>query len=192
MNTIKIRRKRKSLLDKISLLELSSAAIGAAFIELAVDGILMKAIVTVAVSLFLVFSAVASQTDLLNDRKLNKFLNKEGVLPAIGLAVVFGLCLYFLFEPQTANAQFFFDAETEIKGGVTSFGAETASMTTVVTMIFWMFRFLMVVYLGVSLVKIVGQMREEEDWKNTAKTPVFFLIIMTVGDQISKMLLGVA
>lgn len=196
MNTFTGRRQLKSLLDKVGLLELFSAGIAAAVIELAIDGILIKAIATIGISLLVGCAAVVTQTNWLNDAKLNRFLSKNGVIPLIGLGVVASLCLYFLFAPETANAQFFFAAEAKIIEGLGQFSADGAAenvgfLTNIIYMVMWLLRFIMIIYLGVQLVKIVGQMREEEDWKATAKTPVMFLIVITVGDQVSKMILGV-
>lgn len=195
MTTLNPRRYTKSLLDKVNLLELTSAAIAAAVIELAIDGILLRAVATIAVSLILVYGTIATQTNWLNEAKFSKFLRKNGVMPLIGLSVVAGLCLYFLISPETANAQFFFSAEEKIKTGLGTFSAggdatNTAFLTNIISMIFWLFRIVMVIYLGVQIVKVLGQMREEEDWKATIKTPVMFLVLITVGDLVSKMILG--
>ena len=195
MTTLKARHHKKSLLDKFNLLELISAAIAVAVIELAIDGIFLKAIATITISLLLTYGAIATQTNWLNEVKFSKFLRKNGVIPVIGISVVAGLCLYFLLTPETANAQFFFAAEEKIIEGLGQFSGDGAAenvgfLTNIIYMVMWLLRFIMIIYLGVQLVKIVGQMREEEDWKATAKTPVMFLIVITVGDQISKMILG--
>ena len=60
-----------------------------------------------------------------------------------------------------------------------------------VGVVFFAYRFAMIVYVGASLTKVVGAMREEEDWKSAAKTPVIILICLAVADLMSTMILGV-
>lgn len=189
-------RKKKSLWQRINPLEFGMAAVGAATIELAVDGILLRAAISIVVGSFVCFSIIATQTDWLSDRKLEQFIQREGVMPVIGLAVIVGLCLTFLLNPEPANAQFFLQAENSLINAVAQFtGGETAAggaagITAIIRLVMFALRLLLVVYLGVSLVKVVGAARENEDWKDMIKSPILILFCLIIGDQVSQLILG--
>lgn len=196
MNSLNLKPKPKSFLSKIGLFELSCAAISISVVELAITGVLLKAIVTIVISLFTGYHLVDSQTQWLKDSKFNRFLSREGVIPVIGLAVLTGICLYYLVAPDTANAQFFFKAEETVKTQLGTLMGEGAgnleSIKNIISLVMWTLRFLLLGYLGVNVVRIGGMMRENEDYKEALKTPMLFLILLAISDMIATMILGAA
>ena len=51
-------------------------------------------------------------------------------------------------------------------------------------------RSLFILYLGISLVKVVKAARQDEDWQNLARTPLIILIAITMGDLLSQFIIG--
>ncbi|WP_242045748.1 MULTISPECIES: hypothetical protein [unclassified Calothrix] len=83
----------------------------------------------------------------------------------------------------TAQAQFFQNAETWMTGQFT--GAQEA-----ITLSFNVLRGLFILYLGISLVRVVQAARQDEDWQNLARTPMIILIAVTMGDILANLIIG--
>ena len=90
-------------------------------------------------------------------------------------------------NPATAqflnNAQAFFEesfANTE--------GAETD--TELFGLIFNSLRGVFVVYLAISIIKVVAAARQDEDWQSLARTPMIILISVTLGDVLAGLIIG--
>jgi uncharacterized BrkB/YihY/UPF0761 family membrane protein len=187
-----IKPQPKPFLHWIKLPELFMAAIGSSFIVLAVEGVFSQAIATILVGVMLGLGIISTKTEWLKDSKFNKFLTKEGVLPVIGLTIVASLCVYFAIHAAPSHAQFFTTAEDELTEKIKLYATASGDAAAkVVGVVFFAYRFAMIVYVGASLTKVVGAMREEEDWKSAAKTPVIILICLAVADLMSTMILGV-
>ncbi|MBF2013639.1 MAG: hypothetical protein IGS23_00090 [Rivularia sp. T60_A2020_040] len=82
-----------------------------------------------------------------------------------------------------AQAQFFQNAETWMSGQFT--GADEA-----IVLSFNVLRGLFILYLGISLVKVIQAARNDEDWQNLARTPMIILIAVTVGDILTNLIIG--
>ncbi|MGD1871568.1 MAG: hypothetical protein ACFB02_00795 [Mastigocoleus sp.] len=82
-----------------------------------------------------------------------------------------------------AQAQFYQNAETWMTG---QFGGAGEA----IPLVFNVLRGLFLIYLGISLVKVVQAARENEDWQNLARTPMIILIAMTVGDILANVITG--
>ncbi|MFH7023954.1 MAG: hypothetical protein ACHBN1_00735 [Heteroscytonema crispum UTEX LB 1556] len=83
----------------------------------------------------------------------------------------------------TAQAQFFQNAETWMTGQFTA--AQEA-----ITLSFNVLRGLFILYLGISLVRVVQAARQDEDWQNLARTPMIILIAVTMGDILANLIIG--
>ncbi|BAY99996.1 hypothetical protein NIES37_39790 [Tolypothrix tenuis PCC 7101] len=83
----------------------------------------------------------------------------------------------------TAQAQFFQNAETWMTGQFT--GAQEA-----ITLSFNVLRGLFILYLGISLIRVVQAARQDEDWQNLARTPMIILIAVTMGDILANLIIG--
>ncbi|WP_180976851.1 hypothetical protein [Fischerella thermalis] len=59
-----------------------------------------------------------------------------------------------------------------------------------IPLVFNVLRGLFLLYLGISLVKIIQAARQEEDWQNLARTPMIILVAVTVGDILTQLIIG--
>lgn len=62
--------------------------------------------------------------------------------------------------------------------------------STVIPLIFNVLRGLFLLYLGIALVKVINAAREDEDWKQLARTPLIILIAVTMGDVLAGLIIG--
>ncbi len=97
--------------------------------------------------------------------------------------VVLGVFLLLDAVSQTAQAQFFQNAENWMTGQFT--GAQAA-----IALSFNVLRGLFILYLGISLVRVVQAARQDEDWQNLARTPMIILIAVTMGDILANLIIG--
>ncbi|HEY9692710.1 MAG TPA: hypothetical protein V6D15_10915 [Oculatellaceae cyanobacterium] len=51
-------------------------------------------------------------------------------------------------------------------------------------------RALFVLYLAVSLARVISSARNDEDWQNLARTPLIILITVTMGDVLAGIITG--
>jgi hypothetical protein len=104
-------------------------------------------------------------------------------------AVGFAVLTISLVTAQTevAQAQFFKKAEeyvkTKLAGGVA--GADKA-----IELIFAVLRGLFLIYVGISIVRIVQSARNDQDWQDLARTPMIILIAVILGDVLSTFIIG--
>ena len=86
-------------------------------------------------------------------------------------------------HPEAANAQFFKNAETWMKGKFT--GADKA-----IEIVFNVLRGLFLIYLGISLVKVIQAARQDQDWQDLARTPLIIVIAVSLGDILATFIVG--
>ncbi|WP_414624395.1 hypothetical protein [Calothrix sp. CCY 0018] len=99
---------------------------------------------------------------------------------------IFVICgTFFLLNALStpAQAQFFQNAETWMTGQFTGAGEA-------IPLVFNVLRGLFLIYLGISLVKVIQASRQDEDWQNLARTPMIILIAVTVGDILANLIIG--
>ncbi|BAZ37609.1 hypothetical protein NIES4101_35320 [Calothrix sp. NIES-4101] len=103
----------------------------------------------------------------------------------ITLSVLILWSAFLLLEAleSPVHAQFFQSAETWMTGQFT--GAEEA-----ITLSFNVLRGLFILYLGISLVRVIQAARQDEDWQNLARTPMIILIAVTMGDILANLIIG--
>jgi len=91
---------------------------------------------------------------------------------------------FFLDALSTpAKAQFFQNAETWMT-------SQFAGAGEAIPLVFNVLRGLFLLYLGISLVKVIQAARQDEDWQNLARTPMIILIAVTVGDILANLIIG--
>lgn len=100
-----------------------------------------------------------------------------------GLLVAMAAMFFLNGISQPASAQFFQAAQTWMQGQFPQGGQ-------VIPLVFNVLRGLFVLYLGISLVKVVQAARQDEDWQNLARTPLIILIAVTMGDLLSQFIIG--
>ncbi len=86
------------------------------------------------------------------------------------------------------RAQFFGKAEDFFKNVFT--GEDTANMDVTIALVFNIFRALVILYLAVALIGVVEKMRRDEDWQTAARAPLIILVVLTLGDSLSAMIIG--
>jgi hypothetical protein len=92
---------------------------------------------------------------------------------------------FFLLDALAtpASAQFFQNAESWMSG---QFGDAGEA----IPLVFNVLRGLFLLYLGISLVKVIQAARQDEDWQNLARTPMIILIAVTMGDILANLIVG--
>jgi hypothetical protein len=152
-------------------------------VEMSFHHVLMGAFMILAA--IIVALPKQSQALLTNFEKLQRKygVNLYAILFAI-LTVVFVLD----FASAPANAQFFQNAQAWMQ--VAFGGANNAQTQTVIDLFFNVLRGLFLLYVGVALVQIIQAARNDEDWKNLARTPLIIVLAVFVGDLITGLLVG--
>jgi hypothetical protein len=112
---------------------------------------------------------------------LTKFSQKYKI--SCSALTVLGTFLLLDALSTPAQAQFFQTAETWMTGQFA--GAEEA-----ITLAFNVLRGLFILYLGISLVRVIQAARQDEDWTNLARTPMIILIAVTMGDILANLIIG--
>ncbi len=112
---------------------------------------------------------------------ITKFYGRYKITSSV-LTVLSTFLLLDVFS-SPAQAQFFQNAETWMTGQFT--GADQA-----ITLSFNVLRGLFILYLGISLVRVVQAARQDEDWQNLARTPMIILIAVTMGDILANLIIG--
>ncbi len=125
-------------------------------------------------------------------RDVEKSWNQSGLRQFMTFGAFVGLCsvgalsvVLATAHPEAANAQFFKNAETWMKGKFT--GADKA-----IEIIFNVLRGLFLIYLGISLVKVVQAGRQDQDWQDLARTPLIIVIAVVLGDILATFIVGTA
>ena len=114
-------------------------------------------------------------------RAITKFSSRYKITSSA--LIVLGTFLLIDALSTPVQAQFFQNAETWMSGQFT--GAEEA-----IVLSFNVLRGLFILYLGISLVKVIQAARNDEDWQNLARTPMIILIAVTVGDILTNLIIG--
>ncbi|MEO1561655.1 MAG: hypothetical protein AAFS12_19250 [Cyanobacteria bacterium J06632_19] len=112
---------------------------------------------------------------------ITKFSRKYKITSSALIVLGTFLLLDALSTP--VQAQFFQNAETWMSGQFA--GADEA-----IVLSFNVLRGLFILYLGISLVKVIQSARNDEDWQNLARTPMIILIAVTVGDILTNLIIG--
>jgi hypothetical protein len=125
---------------------------------------------------------------------------REGVMPSHSLSRrapkaqgfrrktrrLLGLGLFWLITLLAfpAQAQFFGGAETWMQ---TNFGADAGDA---IPLVFNVLRGLFLLYVGISLVRVINSARNDEDWQTIARTPLIIIIAVTAGDVLTTLITG--
>ncbi|MGD1874559.1 MAG: hypothetical protein ACFB02_16085 [Mastigocoleus sp.] len=121
-------------------------------------------------------------------KELNRVLNHVVRLTTLyrvtsPILTILGTFVFLDALSMSAQAQFFQNAETWMSGQFT--GANEA-----ITLAFNVLRGLFILYLGISLVRVIQAARNDEDWVNLARTPMIILITVTMGDILANLIIG--
>ncbi|MFN6568209.1 hypothetical protein [Dendronalium sp. ChiSLP03b] len=118
----------------------------------------------------------------------DKLQRKYGInLYAILFCILAVICVLD-FASAPAQAQFFQNAQTWM---TTNFGnGGNAQTTAVITLFFNVLRGLFLLYVGISLVRIIQAARNDEDWQSLARTPLIIVLAVLVGDLVTSLIIG--
>jgi hypothetical protein len=83
-----------------------------------------------------------------------------------------------------ADAQFFGKAEEFFGSG--GLGVDQ----TATKMVFNVLRALYILYLAVAFVGVINAVRQDEDWQTVARTPVLVVVVVTVADVLTGLIVG--
>lgn len=110
--------------------------------------------------------------------KANGLKRKAWRLLGLGLLWLVTLLAY------PAQAQFFGGAETWM---TTNFGTAAGDA---IPLVFNVLRGLFLLYVGISLVRVINSARNDEDWQTIARTPLIIIIAVTAGDVLTTLITG--
>lgn len=122
--------------------------------------------------------------------RLQNWLSQQGLAPLVGFvgAIIFvfdSLSLPVMAQTAPNNPQstgFFF---TNIQNKVTGIFAnspQAASINPIILFAFGVLQVLFIMYIAWQIAKVIGSAREEEDWKQAAKTPLIVAAAVVGGD----------
>jgi hypothetical protein len=105
-----------------------------------------------------------------------------------GTGVGFLIGMSFMMSVEPAHAQFFQSTETWLTskfniGGGTGGGSA-------VSIVFNVLRAIFVIYLGISLVRVIQSARNDDDWQQLARIPLILVVTVTLGDILAKLITG--
>ena len=100
------------------------------------------------------------------------------------LAMGLGVLLVVTLLADPVQAQFFGDAESWM---ASNFGTDTGDA---IPLVFNVLRGLFLLYVGISLVRVINAARQDEDWQTIARTPLIIIIAVTAGDILTTLITG--
>ena len=138
-------------------------------------------------SSLVLLTAIAIAFPKQSNAVLTKFdtLQRKLGIKLYGLAFTL-LCTIFLLDLTTApaQAQFLNNAQQWMQGAFPNIDA------TIVELVFNVLRALFLLYLAISLVRIINAARQDEDWQQLARTPLIILITVVMGDILTGFIVG--
>lgn len=174
---------KKNITITNSTLALMGATGTAMIVSMSVHNILLGGLMiatAIAVALPKQFQAL-----LTNFEQIQR---KYGVnLYAVLFTILTVICILD-FASSPAEAQFFNNAQTWMTN---TFGnAGNGQTQAVVQLFFNVLRGLFLLYVGISLVRIVQAARNDEDWQTLARTPLIIVLAVFVGDLVTGLIIG--
>jgi hypothetical protein len=158
--------------------------------------LLINMIVVARFDSFIAFLAALVGTAFLIKQKeviqLVSWIQRRGRQYKLNIALLV-FCLvgvvYFLdLSAAPASAQFFNQTEGWLRS---SFPATaSAGGVDIYNLVFNTLRAIFVLYLAISLVRVIAAARNDEDWQTLARTPLIILITVTLGDILASLITG--
>ncbi|MBG1270396.1 hypothetical protein [Nostoc sp. WHI] len=184
VNTAALPPAKKNSTIENSTLTLMSVTGALMIVSMSVHNILLGGfMITAAIAVALPKQSLALLTNF------DQIQRKYGVnLYAVMFAILTIVCILD-FAAAPASAQFFNNAQTWMNG---AFGnaAGNGQTTAVITLFFNVLRGLFLLYVGISLVRIVQAARNDEDWQTLARTPLIIVLAVFVGDLVTGLIIG--
>lgn len=108
----------------------------------------------------------------------------QGMGRKAGQTLGLGLLWLITLLAYPAQAQFFGGAETWM---TSNFGTAAGEA---IPLVFNVLRGLFLLYVGISLVRVINSARNDEDWQTIARTPLIIIIAVTAGDILTTLITG--
>lgn len=135
----------------------------------------------------ILLGAVFVKTQKFWNDTTTKMISQYGIYPVLLLAFVVALVMESWVAP--AHAAFFFEsAEEWVKNNFTAGQGE--ALNTAISLIFNTLRLIFLVYIGASIIKVVGAARGDDDWKEMAKQPAIVFLAVAVGNSLTELVIG--
>ncbi|MGF2037493.1 MAG: hypothetical protein RMZ43_019605 [Nostoc sp. CmiVER01] len=156
-------------------------------LEMSVHNIMLGGLIIAGAIAVAVAIPKQTQALLTNFEKIQR---KSGVNVYAILFALLSIIFLLDFASAPADAQFFNNAQTWMNG---AFGnAGNGQTQAVITLFFNVLRGLFLLYVGISLVRIVQAARNDEDWQTLARTPLIIVLSVFVGDLVTGLIIGAA
>lgn len=172
-------KRGKSIKEKGSIAMLMVSAAGLLIVDISIHNLFMSSLMFLTA----ITVALPKETNalLFNFEKVQKRMGTKLLGSLVGiLATIFILS----FATAPAEAQFMNQAQTWLTTAIPGLNAEVTAL------FFNVLRALFLMYLGVSLIRIVNAARQDEDWQQLARTPLILVVTVVVGDLIAGMVTG--
>ncbi|MBD2230835.1 hypothetical protein [Phormidium tenue] len=131
------------------------------------------------------FTGLAWRQDIVPSRSLSIRASKaQGFRRKAWRHLGLGLLWLITLLAYPAQAQFFGGAETWM---TTNFGTAAGDA---IPLVFNVLRGLFLLYVGISLVRVINSARNDEDWQTIARTPLIIIIAVTAGDVLTTLITG--
>lgn len=111
-----------------------------------------------------------------------RVLGSFGLLPKTTF-IIFLIILTLANSATPASAQFFSSAQTWMESSF-----EVDQQLTELT--FNVLRALFIIYIAISLIRVVYSVRQDEDWQSTARTPLIVVVTITIADVLTQVITG--
>ncbi len=105
-----------------------------------------------------------------------------------GLTIGIGIVALLTVQADSASAQFYVNAEKWMTANFKGQGGQ--DLTPVISLIFNFLRAILLIYLAVSIIRVVQARQQESDWQELAKTPIVILVVLIVGDFMAGLIIG--
>jgi hypothetical protein len=115
---------------------------------------------------------------------LEKWIRKYGLLTIIGGVLFLVFWSEFLAGPS--HAFFFESAEKFLVSKLVFAKGGAAKIGTFVSLIFNVLRALLIIYVGVAMVRIVTALRDDDDWRAIARTPMIVVLVVMMSDALRE------
>lgn len=178
---------RRSFLNRLPLSALMLSASAALFVDL---------IVAAREASFIGFLLAMTGTAILARQKeavklfssVQRWGRKYRLNVALLVLSLVGIVFFLDYAAAPAQAQFFNQTEGWLRN---SFPTTSGGGTTdIYKLVFNTLRAIFVLYLAVSLVRVIASARNDEDWQTLARTPLIILITVTLGDILAGLITG--
>lgn len=122
----------------------------------------------------------AAKKDVLASRILQKVGNRRAIVVIMGLLFGSGL---WMNQASPMYAQFFQVAED-------FFTTTFPDAGDVVPLVFGVIRALFLLYIAVSLVRVIQSARNDDDWQQLARAPMIIVMAVVIGDVLATLVIG--